>query len=442
MEPRLKKLEANAQYATSVEKIIMPFLLSWCKIGQNHTKEALIDLHNMLNPTQEKNAFVLYQMALSLDMAGSIEEADKDYQMALSYSEKSYRFVKNAGNFYERVGKKDQARKLYTQYNTIEDYTDLFADSIARIDKQKPPPDRTLKTPKDGIIDVILEIVGTLYKNQLYREALGYLEMILYLDPENAQAHFLLGAYYEQSHQYDKSIAHFQKVRKYTDFYWQTQVNIAQAYYKNNNTREAKKLLRTLYEQRPFDYDAPLLLCDIYKGESNFKDATPIFDKIIASIPTPQPEHWYIFYRRGINYADNNNWPKAESDLRKALELQPGQPDVLNFLGYSLLEHKEDTQKATLMIAKALEQRPNSPQILDSMGWALYMSGDPKRALGYLEKALRLMPYDSTINDHVGDVYWRLGRKIEARFQWQHALSFSPEEQDLDEIQKKLDEGL
>jgi Flp pilus assembly protein TadD len=94
------------------------------------------------------------------------------------------------------------------------------------------------------------------------------------------------------------------------------------------------------------------------------------------------------------------------------------------------------------MIARAVQARPDDAQIVDSMGWALYMGGDYTASISYLEKAVELVPGDPTVNDHLGDVYWRLGRKNEARFQWERALAFSPQNTLAQSIQKKLKDGL
>ena len=41
-------------------------------------------------------------------------------------------------------------------------------------------------------------------------------------------------------------------------------------------------------------------------------------------------------------------------------------------------------------------------------------------------RAVELTPDDPVINDHLGDVLWKVGRKREAEFQWRRALSFGP----------------
>ena len=135
-------------------------------------------------------------------------------------------------------------------------------------------------------------------------------------------------------------------------------------------------------------------------------------------------------------------WPKADRDFREALRLNPDQPLVLNYLGYSLVEKKIQLDEALIMIEKAVELRPESGFIVDSLGWVLFRMGRYDEAVPHLERAAQLEPIDPIINDHLGDGYWSVGRKREAHFQWRRALSFDPEEAEADRIRRKLEVGL
>ena len=149
-----------------------------------------------------------------------------------------------------------------------------------------------------------------------------------------------------------------------------------------------------------------------------------------------------IYYFRGICYERSKQWPKAEVDMKKALELSPDQPLVLNYLGYSWVDQGVNLDEGMRMIRRAVEQRADDGYIVDSLGWAYYRMGDFENAVKYLEQAVELKPEDPTINDHLGDAYWRIGRRLEARFQWAHARDLKPEPEDLEKIQEKLKSGL
>ena len=149
-----------------------------------------------------------------------------------------------------------------------------------------------------------------------------------------------------------------------------------------------------------------------------------------------------IFYFRGICNERSKKWQQAEADLKKALELFPDQPHVLNYLGYSWVDQGINLDEGMQMIRRAVEQRPDDGYIVDSLGWAYYRIGNYEEAVKHLERAVELKPEDPTINDHLGDAYWRIGRALEAQFQWAHARDLKPEPEELTKIEEKLKVGL
>jgi Flp pilus assembly protein TadD len=149
-----------------------------------------------------------------------------------------------------------------------------------------------------------------------------------------------------------------------------------------------------------------------------------------------------VHYTRGIAQHKLSNWSAAEADFRSALALKPDQPQVLNYLGYSLVERNEKLGEALGMIETAAAARPDNGAIIDSLGWVMFQLGNYEDAVDHLELAASLEPVDPVINDHLGDGYWAVGRKTEARFQWQRALSLDPDQTEAARIRAKLERGL
>mgnify|MGYP002527725175 CR=1 FL=1 len=135
-------------------------------------------------------------------------------------------------------------------------------------------------------------------------------------------------------------------------------------------------------------------------------------------------------------------WAGAEANFIAARELNPDQPYVLNYLGYSWVANGKNLDRARKMIETAVAKRPRDGYIVDSLGWVLYRLGDIDGAVKHLERAVVLRPEDPTINDHLGDVYWKVGRRTEARFQWERALALEPENDQIRKIKTKLRDGL
>ena len=195
--------------------------------------------------------------------------------------------------------------------------------------------------------------------------------------------------------------------------------------------------------------DLPIVhntLGDVFRQQQDYMRAAEAYDKALSMMSDPSDGKWFTFYARGITNERLGDWPAAEADFRAALELNPDQPQVLNYLGYSLVEKRIKLEEALGMIERAVEARPDSGYIVDSLGWVLYRLGRFEAAVDPMERAAALLPVDPIVNDHLGDVYWKVGRKTEARFQWHRALSFIDEdsapEADPDRIRQKLDVGL
>jgi tetratricopeptide (TPR) repeat protein len=198
------------------------------------------------------------------------------------------------------------------------------------------------------------------------------------------------------------------------------------------------------------DGDLPVVqstLGDLMRQLGRFEEAVAAYDRALAAFDDDEPGQWFLYYARAISQERQGNWAEAESDFRAALKLNPEQPQVLNYLGYSLVEKNKDLDEALDMIQRAVAASPDSGYIVDSLGWVLYRLGRYEEAVPHMEHAAELMAIDPVVNDHLGDVYWAVGRKLEAQFMWRRALSFvdseaASDEVDPDRIRRKLEVGL
>jgi Flp pilus assembly protein TadD len=183
-------------------------------------------------------------------------------------------------------------------------------------------------------------------------------------------------------------------------------------------------------------------LADMLRAEERFQEAEAAYSAAIALRKEITADDWVLFFYRGICHEQLKNWAPAEADFRRALDLNPNQPQVLNYLGYGLVDRGEKLDEALGMIEKAVAADPDKGYIIDSLAWAYFRLGRYQEALDPMERASLLEPVDPVVTDHLGDVYWMNDRKLEARFQWRRALSFEPIEKDQARIQRKLEVGL
>jgi Flp pilus assembly protein TadD len=203
---------------------------------------------------------------------------------------------------------------------------------------------------------------------------------------------------------------------------------------------EAQATLRQMAAERPNDPEPFSELGDMLRRHERFAEAAEAYDQAVARIGTLQPRHWRLLYARGIALERSKQWLRAEVDFLKALEFEPDQPFVLNYLAYSWVEQGTNLEKAETMLRKAVELQPHDGYIIDSLGWVMYRLSRYDEAVVHLERAVEIRPEDAAINDHLGDAYWAVGRQREARFQWEAALASDPEPDLKVAIEKKLAE--
>lgn len=216
----------------------------------------------------------------------------------------------------------------------------------------------------------------------------------------------------------------------------------SEALFEMGREDRAAEVLQALARANPDLATIHAALGDTLRRMERFEEAAEAYSDALALLDPDLPQNWFLLYARGISYEQSDRWDEAEADFRRALELNPDQPQVLNYLGYSLVEQRRSLDEALDMIERAVAGEPRSGYIVDSLGWVFYRLGRFDEAVAPMERAVELLPTDPIINDHLGDVYWMVGREREAEFQWQRALSFDPEPAEAERIRLKLEIGL
>jgi len=297
-------------------------------------------------------------------------------------------------------------------------------------------------TPADGASEVFFTLASVLSGENNDRFGLIYARLAEYLRPSSVDAILIVSDMLSAQNQYDLAIESLNKVPSTDPQFYSAEVARASALQSSDKADAGIEVLRGLTKSHSTIPTVFTALGDALRRESRFPEATEAYNSAIALLPDVQPNHWFLYYARGITHEREHNWDAAEKDFRFALSLSPDQPLVLNYLGYGLVEKGLKMDEAQKMIETAVAKQPNDGYITDSLGWVLYRIGKFSQAVPQLEKAIELMPVDPIINDHLGDAYWQVGRKLEAAFQWRRALSFAPDEKDAVRIRQKLELGL
>jgi tetratricopeptide (TPR) repeat protein len=237
-------------------------------------------------------------------------------------------------------------------------------------------------------------------------------------------------------------MAAYNKVAPSSALYWQARLRAAALDAQEERFDEAVKKLKALVADKADRVDAALTLAELQRNKEKYADAVAAYDTAIGRIKKVEERHWPIYFGRGIVLERTKQWPKAEADMKKALELSPEQPYVLNYLGYSWIDQGLHLDAGMKMLKRATELRPDDGAITDSVGWAYYRLGQYDKAVEWLEKASEQKGDDATVVEHLGDAYWHVGRFREARFQWNRALSQKPEKDRIPALLDKVSNGL
>ena len=423
-----------------VTDLTATLLSAWALAGSGDTR-ASIDTMDKLSGPDWYSIFKDLHAGLILDLANNKKEAGKRYERAYKVDPTAVRMVEAYGRYLARGGNKADALKVYGDFNKVlPDHPLIVQEMKAVNDGDKVP--LLVDSPQAGAAEALYGLGASIGRRGGEDLALIYLQLALYLDPSHAMALLSLADLYESLKKPDLAIKVYERVPASSPLSRNAEIQLAGDLDQLDRSDEAKKRLDHVIAEHPKDTEAILALGNIQRGRKEFAECAATYGKAIDTIAKPDKSNWVVFYFRGICYERSHQWPGAEADMKKALELFPEQPLVLNYLGYSWVDQGVHLDDGMDMIRRAVEQRPDDGYIVDSLGWAYFRTGNYDEAVKNLERAVELKPDDPTINDHLGDAYWRVGRTLEAHYQWTQAKDLGPEKEDLPKIEAKLKDGL
>ncbi|MBM3483107.1 MAG: tetratricopeptide repeat protein [Alphaproteobacteria bacterium] len=432
----LKLVSADGVYV-----LLVPAIEAWLAVARGKPDEALEALE-ALSKRDAYAGFYRFQAALIADTIGQTKIADEHYKKTIEIVPSgSLRAVQAYGSFLERQGRRAEAKAVYDGYLAKNPDSLWLEGTLARFAKSELPA-QTVISPVDGVAEALFDAASAVPQEAGNDAGLLYARMALHLRPNFDVARMLVGETLDGLGRTEEALAMYRSLQPGSAFAWTARLRIAAALSVLDRTEEAVTDLKLAMNERPTRADAPLTLGDVLRRADRFAEAAETYDAGLKRTAAIEKRHWSLYYARGIAYERTKQWQKAEADFLKALELQPDQPMVLNYLGYSWVEQRANLDKALQMIERAIELRPNDPYIIDSLGWALYQLGDYVGAVTNLEKSVELLSNDPIINDHLGDAYWKVGRKAEARFQWERSLVLKPDDDLAAKVRLKLSRGL
>jgi hypothetical protein len=332
----------------------------------------------------------------------------------------------------------DSALKLYPR-NLLLNQTKIDLNNSKNINEFKC-------SKENHVIAEILYIAANALSSQsIYLVSNFYLNLAKYLNENFHSFDTLLAENFYKIDNYDRAKKNYKELSNRGEAYkWYSTKQIAKILVEEKKKDKAIKLISNAYKDltnkgiyETYDF------AEFLKNNERFEESIFYYTKILKNLKKNHPLYSKITDGRGVAFERIGNWGKAEKDLLASLKADPNQAYVINYLAYSWIEQSIKIEKSLAMLEKANELRSNDPFIIDSLGWALFKLERYKDSKKYLQTAVRLMPGDPIVNDHYGDVLWKNGEEIQARYYWNYVLNLKKTEDDLKKIiEKKLIKGL
>ena len=338
----------------------------------------------------------------------------------------------------------------YDEAKQITDDFDYLNSSLLISQGKKWIEDKKFKNFLDifsctNSIDIMGEfffLVANLYSSQGdYEKSNFYLNISNYLNPKFTLNLSLLAENYYTNEDYENTKKTLEVFDKTNEFYYWFKIKKEAQIISNNLDKDVSlKFINSKFKgiknpNKKMIFD----IANFNKNAKKYAKAINYYDQILLNIDSNSDLYAEILYRRGGSYERSGDYKNADNDLLKSLEINPDDAYVLNYLAYSWLEREYKIDTALEMLENAYASRSNDPYIIDSIGWAYFLVGQYEKAENFLKRAVELMPQDPIVNDHYGDILWKLNRKIQARYFWQYVLKLEETE---DEMKKNIKEKL
>jgi tetratricopeptide (TPR) repeat protein len=414
-------------------------LRAWALIGDGKPDEADAALDEIAQGGLED--FLVFHRAVMADIAGDSARAIELAKQAWESDPFVARIVEAYARMLGNAGRFDEAEEVIAKFEAQGIDHPLVAAVKARIDaKQRPGP--FAADIQAGAAEMFHSVGVALAREGSPEISAVFLRLGMYLDPNADVIDLVYAQLLDSAGQYSAANALYDAIPATSPMKPMAVVRAAENLDALGDRDEALRRLGNIVATNPNDLEALSVLGDMQRAAQKYPEAIESYTRALAVAGGDAPGDWRFYYVRGISYERNKEWPKAEADFKRSLELNPDQPQVLNYLGYSWVDQGMNLLPALDMIQKAVAAAPNDGYIVDSLGWAYYRLGRFEEAVEQLELAVQLRSTDPEINDHLGDAYWQAGRKLEARFQWNIAASVDEEGNVKARVADKLANGL
>ncbi len=415
--------------------------IAWIGAARRKFRAAVNSLPKALDDALLAPHYV-YHRALISSLAGRSKTARTEFGRLFESSPELSAVALAYASHQSAMGNNKLARRIIDKHFKLAKTNDpnlvaLLADVDAG--RMANPP---IDTPNEGLSELFRLLGSGLIDQNSNEIGLIYFQLALHLWPSSDDIKYGIGSSWSGFKNHTQAVLGFEQVARSSPYWAYAKIETAHSLHALGRVDEAISTLQATVVDKPDEYRLHQALGYLMRKEARFAEAADAYTRAISLIPEPNKSHGRLFYHRGISYERSNEWPKAEMDLRRSLELNSEQPLVLNYLGYSLIDRGIKPAEALHLIKRAVKLKPEDAYIVDSLGWAHYKMKDYQAAVQHLERAAKLRSDDPTILSHLGDAYWQTGQKEKAQLVWTKALEARPEKKLQASLNKKISEGL
>ena len=426
-----KALKSFSKISNIKENELYAGLLKAWSLANFYTYKQSIEALDSIKSENYSNEIIMHK-ALIYDLVNEVELADIFYEQALNKNQE-ISLINYYLNFLHRNNKNKKKEEFLQK---------LYADSSYQISINNNIllDARLIENQVNGVGLVLYEASQYLGFEDIDL-SLSILNIANYSYPNLHEVDFLSANLLHSLELFDEAMLSYKTIPNNHYLSSLALIQLANLLSLNNQKDVAIKTLLDYLETKT-SFKVKMTLGDHYRYQSDWEKAQAIYSQIIENEKYAlDPNMWNTFYRRGIAYERNKQMDLAEKDFVEALKLNNNQPDVLNYLGYSWIDSDKNMLKAKNMIELALEQKPDDAYFIDSLAWYYFKVSDFDQANSLLNYASQLAPSDPVINEHYGDTLWKIGKYIEARYQWNRALDLEPGIELTNKIKVKLLKG-
>lgn len=412
---------------------------AWIQFEQGDTAAALATVSGLKGPAWY-NIFATFHTALLLDAAGRSGEAVAAIKTLYKPTSREQEIVLGYVRIMARSGDRAEAQRALTAYGGDDPTNSALREMQQLINGPNIPP--VASDAATGASEALFGLGAAIGLGDEPALSLAYFRMAGFLDPQHYANTMAIGATLQAIGRCQDASAIFAAVPPDTAWWSRAQIEIGTCQLATDHGDQAILDFKSVADRDPNDIEAVTALGDAYRDKENWQGAVDSYARALALKQGKGQKDWRLHYFRGIGYERLGQYDKAEADFNAALSIDDQQPQVLNYLGYMWVDRGIRLDDGLKLIKKAVSLSPDAGYIVDSLGWAEYRLGQYPDAVDTLERAVALSSSDPTMNDHLGDAYWQVGRMREAHYQWSHARDFKPDPELAAAIDQKLEHGL